>query len=307
MRLLLAGTPSISIPIFEAVLKSDLEIIGVITNPPRAQGRSGAPIPSPVSQWAHENSLEVFESEDDQDFVPKLRDADIVLVVAYGHLIRKELLDIPAHGWVNIHFSHLPQARGAAPVQRLIQSGAESIGFTLFRLETGMDTGPLFYRSDPISISGLTTHEVWNLLAKQAADSIVDLLKKIDNGLKSIPQEAYSGPLALAPKITTEEAKINWGRREQEIVHHVLALNPTPSAWTTFRGERFIIHRAKEVDVSSRTKGLVGVISNEKGEVTVSCGEGMVELLEVQPAGKKRMAASDWARGAQLVPGEKFE
>ena len=307
MRLLLAGTPAISIPIFEAVLASDLDVIGVITNPPRAQGRSGALVSSPVSQWAGNHSLEVFESGDDQEFLPKLRDADVVLVVAYGRLIRRELLDIPAHGWVNIHFSSLPQARGAAPVQRLIQSGAESIGFTLFKLEEGMDTGPLFYKSNPLSISGLTTGEVWQLLAEQAAASIVELLKKIDKGLEPIPQESYTGPLPLAPKITTEEARINWEKKIDEIINHVLALNPTPSAWTIFRGERFIIHRVERVEGLTRNNNAPGVIDGDKSRVSVSCGDGLVQLLEVQPAGKKKMSALDWARGAQLAPGEKFE
>lgn len=307
MRLLLAGTPSLSIPIFEAVASSDLNVSGVITNAPRSQGRSGALVSSPVSQWAHARSIKVFESGDNEEFLSTLHDADIVLVVAYGRLIPQSLLNIPKHGWVNIHFSHLPEARGAAPVQRLIQSGAQSIGFTVFQLESGMDTGPIFYKSAAIPIPGLTTGEVWEQLTEQASQSIVGLLKEIDAGLKSTPQESYMGLLPLAPKITTEEARITWGKSDNEIIHHVLGLNPTPSAWTTFREERFIIHRARKSALTSMGENHPGAIHQERDSVHVRCGKAAIELLEVQPAGKKKMAASDWARGAQLVPGEKFE
>lgn len=307
MRLLLAGTPSISVPIFEAVTSSDLEVIGVITNPPRALGRSGALVPTPVSQWAHARSLKVFESGNNEEFIPVLHDADIVLVVAYGRLIPQPLLNIPKYGWVNIHFSHLPEARGAAPVQRLIQSGAQSIGFTLFQLESGMDTGPIFYKSEPIPISGLTTGEVWELLSGQASQYIVKLLKEIDEGLKPTPQESYVGSLPLAPKITTEEARINWAKTQTAVINHILGLNPTPSAWTTFRGERFIIHRARKSGLTAIGENNYGTIYLDKESIHVRCGEAAVELLEVQPAGKKKMFAPDWARGAQLLQGEKFE
>jgi methionyl-tRNA formyltransferase len=307
VRLLLAGTPSVSVPIFEAVVSSELDVIGVITNPPRAQGRSVTPVPSPVSQWAHAHSLKVFESGTSEEYIPALHSADIVLVVAYGQLIPQVLLDIPKHGWVNIHFSHLPEARGAAPVQRLIQSGAQSIGFTLFQMESGMDTGPIFYKSDPIPISGLTTGEVWEELAEQASGSIVKLLNDIDEGVKPTPQERYLGPLPLAPKIASEEARINWDTTDVEVINHVLALNPTACAWTSFRGERFIIHRARKSSHTFSEENYYGAIYHERESVHVSCGQGAVELLEVQPAGKKKIAASDWLRGAQLTPGEKFE
>lgn len=307
MRLLLAGTPSISVPIFEAVASSELEIIGVITNPPRAKGRSGAPVSSPVSQWAHARSLKVFESGDNEEYRSALNEVDIVLVVAYGQLIPQSLLNIPKHGWVNVHFSHLPEARGAAPVQRLIQSGAESIGFTLFQLESGMDTGPIFYKSEALPIVGLTTGEVWEELTVQASRLIVGLLKEIDAGLQPTPQERYTGSLPLAPKITTEEARISWAKTDSEVINHVLGLNPTPSAWTTFRGERFIIHRARKRAFTSIGENHHGAIYQKQDSVHVRCGEGAVELLEVQPAGKNKMAASDWVRGAQLVPGEKFD
>lgn len=294
-------------PIFEAVASSALEVRGVITNPPRAQGRSGAPVPSSVSQWAQARSMKVFDGGDNEEILSAIDDADIVLVVAYGRLIPQSLLNIPKFGWVNIHFSHLPEARGAAPVQRLIQSGAHSIGFTLFQLESGMDTGPIFYKSPAIPISGLTTGDVWEQLAEQASRSIVGLLERIDAGLKPIPQERYSGSLPLAPKITTEEARITWGKTASEVINHVLGLNPTPSAWTIFRGERFIIHRAQKSALSTIGEIQFGTIHQGKDSVHVCCGDAAVELLEVQPAGKKKMVASDWARGAQLVPGEKFD
>ena len=306
MRVILAGTPSIALPIFESVFQSDIKVLAVITNPPRSQGRSGAPVASPVSKWASERGLKVFEDGDLYALDLPLSDADLVLVVAFGRLIPSDLLSRPKNGWVNIHFSHLPEARGAAPVQRMIAAGATSIGYTLFRLEAGMDSGPVYHRSKELNIAGRTTGEVWNLLAEQAADEIVDLLHKIAKGMIPIPQEPYEGEIASAPKISSDEARISWQEQKLDVVSKILAFNPAPSAWTTFRGERFIIHRAELANERAETE-IFGLIVIERSDVYVSAGNGWVRLLEVQPAGKKRMTSAEWARGVSLNAHERFE
>ena len=309
MRVFLAGTPTIALPIFEAIVRSDIEVAGVITNPPKARGRSGSLIPSPVSTWAHDRSIPVFESGTDEEFVGRLSTIDLVLVVAYGRLIPKNLLAIPKFGWVNIHFSHLPEARGAAPVQRSIEKGRSEIGYSLFRLDEGMDTGPIFHLSKPVPIANLTTGEVWHVLANQAAGEIVSLLEEIFTGKAPFVQPTYTGDLALAPKITVQEARIDWSASNTAILRKIRAFNPAPSAWTMLHKERFIIHKAEEVHESDLpfTSDDPGEILHVRDEIYVNTGLGAIRSLEVQPFGRKAMRAVDWARGARLEPGLRFE
>ena len=310
MRVLLAGTPAIALPIFDSVFNSDLEILGVITNPPRSRGRSSALLPSPVSEWAKRRNLPVFDSGDLDEVLPLLHSADAVLVVAYGRLIPERLLTIPKYGWLNIHFSHLPEARGAAPVQRLIEAGAETIGFTLFRLDSGMDTGPIFYRSRQIPINDQSTGEMWDALSSDAANHIVELLKEIGLGKEPRIQEPYHGRVATAPKITTEEARIDWTESSVRILRKIRAFNPAPSTWTTFRGARFIIHSATDSADSVGGAGSSGLVGTNPGSITkhnvsiyVTTSDGAIALTHVQPAGKRSMSAQEWFRGVSEIPG----
>lgn len=309
MRVLLAGTPAIAFPIFDSVFNSNLEIIGVITNPPRSRGRSSTLLPSPVSEWAKGRNFPVFDGGDLDEVLPLLHSADVVLVVAYGRLIPERLLSIPKFGWLNIHFSHLPEARGAAPVQRLIEAGAETIGFTLFRLDSGMDTGPIFYRSREIPIDDRSTGELWDSLSHDAADHIVELLKEIGLGKEPRLQEHYHGRVATAPKITSEEARIDWTETSARILRKIRAFNPAPSAWTTFGGARFIIHSVTESAI--RPAGLIGknsgALTKHDEAIFVATSDGAIVLTQVQPAGKRSMSAQEWFRGISNKSGPIFE
>ena len=233
MRIFLAGTPAMVVPLFDEVLRSDIEVCGVLTNPPKPRGRSGEPVSSPVSKWAKENGLTVFENENLEEVSQKLGEIDLVFVVAYGRIIPERFLNLPKLGWMNLHFSTLPEARGAAPVQRLIASGKNEIGFTLFKLDSGMDTGPIYFQSKPTSISGLTTGEVWAKLIAEAKGEIVAKIREIFEGLPAIPQSEldYSGKIQLAPKISASEAQIDWTESAEIICRKILAFNPAPSAW----------------------------------------------------------------------------
>ena len=313
MRVILAGTPSLVLPIFDSVLSSGTEIISVITNPPKSRGRSGSLHPSEVSLWARQRGLSVYEEGNLEGISTRLSSADLVLVVAFGQLIPENLLVLPKHGWVNVHFSHLPQARGAAPVQRLIEAGAESIGYSIFQLDQGMDTGPIFYQSKAEPVAGLTTGEVWEILINGAAHQINEVLERICGGDLPTPQSEYTGTVALAPKISTDEAKVVWSESRDRIIAKILAFNPNPTAWTSFRGDRFLIHRAAFVErkdeaallpADSLTAG--SILKTDAGLCVVS-GSGFVQLVEVQPAGKRRMTGEEWFRGVTLNIGEKFE
>lgn len=305
MRILLAGTPAIVIPIFEKIAYSDIEIAGVLTNPPKARGRSGALERSPVSEWAHQKGFNVYESGDLEECREILREVDLVFVVAFGRLIPEDFLKVPPLGWINLHFSRLPEARGAAPVQRLIAAGVTEISSTLFKLDKGMDTGPIFCINEPVSVAGLTTGQAWESLVSKAAETVVENLHAIKSGLSAVSQSEEQVKVAIAPKISSEEARIDWRSDVHAIARKILAFNPTPSAWTTFRGTRFIIHRAFAHN-SERSIDVGRLIIRHDG-IFVQASNGLVEVVEVQPAGKKRMLAIDWARGSRIEDGDFFE
>ena len=305
MRILLAGTPAMVIPLFDKIFSSDISIAGVLTNPPKSQGRSSKLIPSPVSTWALEHALKIFQSGQIEECREILQDVDLVFVVAFGKLIPEKLLALPKRGWVNLHFSTLPEARGAAPVQRLIVAGREEIGSTLFKIDAGMDTGPVYHFNKPIRVSGLTTGEAWIRLVAEAAKDIVENLKEIALGKSALPQNGETSGVSVAPKVTTEEARIHWEDSSELLIRKILAFNPTPSVWTTFRGDRFIIHRARANAIAA--SGPLRTIRVTKNGVYLSASGGEIELLEVQPAGKKRMSAIEWANGSRCHDGEYFD
>ena len=305
MRVLLAGTPAIVIPLFEKVLHSDIEVAGVITNPPKPRGRSGKPEDSPVAKWAKNQGIALFDSGRLEEFEPFLSAVDCVFVVAFGKLIPRKFLDLPRRGWINLHFSTLPEARGAAPVQHLIASGREKIGYTLFKLNEGMDTGPIHFRSEQFDIHSMSTGEVWDLLVQKAASDVVANLRLIHEGHTPINQEKYFGDIPVAPKITPAQALINWDESASVIVRKIRAFNPTPSAWTTFRDQRFLIHAATSV-IKNGDLIKPGQLLLEANEVVVGLRDGLLSLQEVQPFGGRKMSASAWANGSRIEIGECF-
>ena len=297
------------LPLFDKIFQSNIEVCGVLTNPPKPRGRSSEPVSSPVSKWAKENSLPIFENENLDEVSQKLREIDLVFVVAYGRIIPERFLNLPKFGWMNLHFSTLPEARGAAPVQRLIASGKNEIGFTLFKLDSGMDTGPIYFQSKPTFISGLTTGEVWAKLVAEASDEVVPKIREIIAGLPPVPQSEfnYSGKLQLAPKISASEVEIDWTESAEVICRKILAFNPAPSAWSVFRGERMLIHRALIHDNKLTVDFAPGQVLSDKNSLVIACGEGALEVIDLQPAGKKDMKAQDWLRGAKVQRYERFE
>ena len=306
MRVLLAGTPAIVIPLFEKVLRSDIEVAGVITNPPKPRGRSGKPEDSAVAQWAKNEGVALFDSGKIEEIEPLLSAVDCVFVVAFGKLIPKKFLDLPRRGWINLHFSTLPEARGAAPVHHLIASGRDKIGYTLFKLNEGMDTGPIHFRSEQIDINSMSTGEVWDLLVQKAASDIVPNLRLIHEGHTPFNQEEYFGDIALAPKISPEQARINWDESAPVIAQKIRAFNPTPTAWTKFREQRFLIHAATSV-IKNGDLIKPGQLLLETNQVFVGSSDGLLSLQEVQPFGGRKMSAAAWANGSRIEIGESFD
>ncbi len=295
MRLVFAGTPAVALPALEALAASEHEIVAVVTRPDAARGRSGRPQPSPVAAWAERNGVRALKPGHprEEGFVAELTALapDACPVVAYGALLPQQVLDIPAHGWINLHFSLLPRWRGAAPVQRAIMAGDEVTGATTFRIVRALDAGPV-YGSVIHPLDGSeTAGEVLDSLAADGADLLVET---IDALASTTPVEQDADGLTLAPKITVEEAHLAWAADAVALDRLIRGCSPEPAAWTTHDGERLTIHYARPTHETGLAPGDLRV---EKRRVLVGTGTTALELVRVQPAGRKVMAGADWGRG----------
>ncbi|GAA0922796.1 methionyl-tRNA formyltransferase [Virgisporangium ochraceum] len=307
MRLVFAGTPEVALPALDAIADSDHDLVAVVTRPDAPSGRGRQLVRSPVGQWADERGIEVLTPQRprEPDFQARLKELapDCVPVVAYGALVPPSALDIPARGWINLHFSLLPAWRGAAPVQHAVLHGDEVTGAAVFQLEEGLDTGPVYGTLTEEIRPTDTSGDLLERLAKSGARLLTDVLDGIATGtLEPVPQ-ANEG-VSLAPKITNDDARVRWSEPAFAVDRRVRACTPAPGAWTTFRGDRVKLGPVRPV----RTEGLPpGEVRVEKDTVLVGTATTPVTLGEVRPAGKKAMAAAAWLRGLRLASGERFE
>ncbi|USQ78327.1 methionyl-tRNA formyltransferase [Ornithinimicrobium faecis] len=318
MRLVFAGTPEPAVPSLRALLASDHEVVAVVTRPDARAGRGRTLAASPVRQVAQEAGVEVLTpaSARDPEFAARLVELapDACPVVAYGGLIPAPVLEIPRHGWVNLHFSLLPAWRGAAPVQRALMAGDEMTGATTFLLEEGLDTGPVLGTlTEPIRPED-TAGTLLERLADVGAGLLVASLDGLaDGSLRPVEQPGEG--VSHAPKITVDDARIDWTRPAYAVGRQIRGCTPAPGAWTTFRGDRFKVaplasvntdgHDHASVDNSGDSGSLrPGELRVQRRAVLVGTGTGAVELGTVQAHGKKAMAATDWARGVRIETGE---
>ncbi|MEW2578168.1 methionyl-tRNA formyltransferase [Streptomyces syringium] len=308
MRLVFAGTPEVAVPALDALLASDRhEVVAVVTRPDAPAGRGRRLVASPVAQRAEEAGIEVLKPAKprDEDFLARLREIapDCCPVVAYGALLPKAALEIPAHGWVNLHFSLLPAWRGAAPVQHAILAGDEVTGASTFLIEEGLDSGPVFgvltEQVRPTDTSG----DLLTRLAFAGSGLLLATMDGIEDGtLKAVPQPADG--VSLAPKINVEDAQLDWSAPALRVDRVVRGCAPAPGAWTLFRGERLKVMSV--APAPDRTDLAPGGIAAAKNSLHVGTGSHAVELLWVQPQGKKPMKAADWARGVRIAAGERL-
>ena len=306
MRVVFAGTPETALPSLEALVASRHEVAAVITRPDAPSGRGRTLRPSPVAEAAAEHGIEVLKpaKPSDPDFMARLRGIapDCVPIVAYGALIRREALDIPQFGWINLHFSVLPAWRGAAPVQRAIMAGDEVTGATVFSLVEELDAGPVLGSITERIREDDTSAELLARLADWGSKLLVDVVDHIEDGdIAAVPQPEDN--ISYAPKLTTDEARIDWHRPAFAIDRHIRGCTPAPGAWTLLGDERVKIGPAAIAD--DRTL-LPGQLSIGKQEVRVGTTTTDLVLGEVQAFGKKRMPAADWARGTSFPEGPAF-
>jgi methionyl-tRNA formyltransferase len=301
VRIVFGGTPDVAIPSLDALAGSRHELVAVVTRPDAPSGRGKKLTASPVAQRAAELGIEVLKPQRprDEEFVARLAELapDCCPVVAYGALLPQRVLDIPQHGWVNLHFSLLPAWRGAAPVQHAILAGNKTTGATTFRIVLELDAGPVFATvTEPIRPDD-TAGDLLHRLSVSGARLLVTTLDGIEDGtLTPTPQPESDGQLSSASKISVDDARIDWKEPADVVDRLIRACFPAPGAWTTFEGERFKINSARISDAVLPP----GVLDVTKRSVRVGTGTQALALGEVQAQGKKPMAAADWARGVSF-------
>ncbi len=307
MRLVFAGTPAVALPALDAIDASGHELVAVLTRPDAPSGRGRHVERSPVGAWADERGIEVLTPKRprEPEFLDRLRDLapDCVPVVAYGALVPREALDIPQHGWINLHFSLLPAWRGAAPVQHAIWHGDEVTGASVFQLEEGLDTGPVFGTLTSLVGTRDTAGDLLDRLAQDGAGLLVRVLDAIAEGTAHAVPQPGDG-ISLAPKVTVEDAQVQWGEPAFAVDRRIRAMTPAPGAWAHFRGERVKLGPVVPAPGAPRLKP--GDLLIEKRRVLVGTATDPVELGEVRAAGKKAMPAVEWARGIRATDEERF-
>lgn len=305
--MLFAGTPAVALPALEALLASDHEVVGVLTRPPAPVGRRRTITPSPVHLRADELGLPVLTGRPHhEDTMTQLRGLaiDCAAVVAYGSLLREPALSLPPLGWINLHFSLLPAWRGAAPVQHALMAGDEVTGATTFRIEAGLDTGPVLGTMTETVRPDDTAADLLDRLAHAGAPLLVATLDALADGSAQPVQQSDDG-VSLAPPLRSDDARIDWTLPAHVVDRRIRGVTPAPGAWTTREGGRVkIAPVVPAADVEPMPPG--SVLSTPEG-VLVGTGSGPVRLTRLAPPGKPMMEATAWARGARLTTGWAFD
>lgn len=303
MRIIFAGTPEPAVVALEKLLASSHEVVAVITRPDAKKGRGRSLHPSPVKALAQEHGIEVLTpttlrpgTEDGDNLRERLAELqpEAIPVVAYGNLISKDLLDVARHGWVNLHFSLLPAWRGAAPVQAAIAAGDDITGASTFRIEEGLDTGPVFGTVTEDITGTDTADDLLTRLAYSGADLLVATMDGLEAG--TLEPQPQSGEATYAPKISTAAARIDWAQPAFAIDRHIRAHTPGPGAWTLLDDARLKLGPVRLTEgIGKQLQPGEALIS--KDAVYIGTATQPVQLDRIQPPGKKMMNAADWARG----------
>ena len=301
MQIAVAATPEVALPTLEALLKSDHDLVSVITQPDRPAGRGLALRQSPVAIWAKDRGISVSKPNDQAELKLAVSDVDLVITIGFGVIIKEEILNLPKHGFINLHFSLLPKWRGAAPVQRAIEAGDQITGVTVFQLDKGMDTGPIYRQKEIAMPHKATTDSLLQDLALIGAPVVLDAIGAIEANELPVIQSAVGA--SRAEKLSKDEARINWTDPAKQIERKIRAFNPSPGAWTTFRDE---VIKIESANTGESRQGLTGEILLEAKDLFVVTAEGSLQILRVKPAGKASMDAISWINGARIEQHERF-
>ena len=302
MKVLIASSSLLATPLFDEFRKSNNhEILGILTNPDKPTGRGQKIEANDLALWAEENGFATHKpcnSAEVESIVSELK-PDLVVTIAYGQLIKKAALTIPSYGWINIHFSALPKWRGAAPVQHAIMQGDSQIGVSIFKLDEGMDTGPVYVTKLTDIYANETTTELLQRLSLIGAEMTLQVLEMIKAGKEPTPQQLSTA--TLAPKISKNDGKIQWQATALQINNLFRALKDNPGVWCSFSENRIKIDGLRITDLNNNLEPGQVLIENEK--MIVGTKDKAIELLRITPAGRNSMSAAEFVRGLSVKDG----
>ena len=300
MRLCVAATPKVAIPTLDYLLLSNHELISVITQPDRPSGRGQKSRESEVSQWAAQNNVTCHKPQGEQETLAALVDADLLLTIGYGVILPTSVISLPTHGSINLHFSLLPRWRGAAPVQRAIEAGDSVSGVTVFALDEGMDTGPIYLEKRFALDADITSDELLNELADLGVEAVAQTLTLIEQGVRPHAQSSEGATRAM--KISKGDAQIDWNQSAEVISQKIRAFTSNPGAWTNFRESTLKVFTPTITDFPLPP----GELLLKEKKLYIGTSTFAIEIGEVQPSGKALMPASSWVNGVRLDSGERL-
>jgi methionyl-tRNA formyltransferase len=307
VRIVFWGTPAFALPALRALGDEGHDVVTVVTQPDRPAGRGRELTPSPVKVEAEAQCIPVLQPEKARgdEFVSTLRglDADLSVVVAYGQILKPEVLAVPRLGSVNIHGSLLPGLRGAAPVQWAIIRGLETTGVTIMQMDAGLDSGPMLLRVEEPIEADESGCELSTRLAEIGAEALVEALALMEAG-QLVPEPQDHALATYAPKLDRETARLDWTLPAAEVARWIRGLDDVPGAWSPLGARGPVKLFRPVVEPAAGEPGTV--IDANAGGVLIACGDGSVRVAEVQPPGKRRMSADEWVRGRGVAPGDRF-
>jgi methionyl-tRNA formyltransferase len=301
VQIAVAATPEVALPTLEALLESEHNLVSVITQPDRPAGRGLSLKESPVAIWAKDRGIPVSKPVDQAELKLAVTDIDLVITIGFGVIIKEEILNLPKHGFINLHFSLLPKWRGAAPVQRAIEAGDQITGVTVFKLDKGMDTGPIYRKKEIAMPHQATTESLLQDLAVVGAPVVLEAISAIE--ANEVPVIQSVDGASRAEKLSKDEGRIDWQDAPLNIERKIRAFYPAPGAWTTFRDEAIKVESAMARETKA---GIPGEISLEGRELFVSTPEGSLQIFKVKPAGRASMDTVSWINGARIELHERF-
>ena len=301
MRIAVAASPEAAIPTLEWLANSSHSLVRIFSQPDRSSGRGRQLTPTPVSEWAMKNEVELIRPEDPSEMKQHLLDLDCVITIGYGVLLPEEILTLTPYGFLNLHFSILPKWRGAAPVQRAIEASDAVTGVTVFKLDRGMDTGPIYCIHRFAIDDDINSDELLAELAILGVVAIEDALLKISNGFTPVMQSNEGA--TKAAKLTREEGQIQWNQGAEKVCAKIRAFTSNPGAWTIIRGEVHKIASPHITDVALAP----GEIEFRAKKVLIGTATTALEIGFITPSGRSQMSATSWANGARLESGEMCE
>jgi methionyl-tRNA formyltransferase len=313
MRILFWGTPDFAVPALRALMGEGHDVVGVVTQPDRPAGRGRALRMSPVKVFALEESLPVLQPErargDEFMAATRALEPDLSIVVAYGQILRREVLELPTAGSINVHASLLPALRGAAPIKRAIQLGHDGTGVTIMRMVERMDAGPILHQvAEPIGDDETAT-DLWQRLSEIGAEALIEALALLELG-EIIEREQDESQATFAPRITRDSAHVDWADNAVAVGRHIRALDAIPGAWAAHRHADLKLFRPlpePQHDHGAAPGTVLSVDGSDDAEgMRVACGTGAILIREVKPAGRRRMTTAEWVRGRGIDAGDRL-